>query len=156
MGSILTPSVTDALGLPRYQSPWEMADPYLSLREQDPVKYPYNWHEDSRGVMLDSRVFWIVMACLYVPMTFGGISWMRQREAWQLKRPLLIWNIIASVLSGIGFIVCLLALLDDLSRMTLIEQLCDNTFYARNQYASIVLTLFCQSKVCFYIIYAMH
>lgn len=55
-----------------------------------------------------NRWWWtsIVLAFVYVALIFGGQAWMKGRERFELRRPLILWNVFLALFSIYGMIRC--------------------------------------------------
>ena len=73
-------------------------DPHLNVTTRQ-----YNWFITGRSYFYPRyTLFFACMAIAYYPLMCLGISVMKHREPFQLKRPLLLWNAFLSIGSAYG------------------------------------------------------
>uniref|UniRef100_A0A1X7VQV9 Elongation of very long chain fatty acids protein n=1 Tax=Amphimedon queenslandica TaxID=400682 RepID=A0A1X7VQV9_AMPQE len=81
----------------------------------------------------------IISSLLYLFLVYFGKQWMKSREAFNLKRPLMLWNLATAVFSILGASVCLPAVINSTIEKGFIYTTCISDGY----YGS-------ESSVCFW------
>jgi len=91
-------------------------------------------------------LFFTVGSILYIPLVFLGLRFMRDREPFSLRWPLLIWNAVLSTLSGIGFYHTFFMMRDSLMAVnSLQDQICNHQCFTHR--GALYVWLFNATKI---------
>ncbi|UJR22918.1 hypothetical protein I4U23_025946 [Adineta vaga] len=94
-----------------------------------------------------NRWWWlsIVIAIVYIGLTFYGQMWMKTRERFELRRSLILWNIFLALFSIFGMIRCVPEMIYNLNKEGLEYTICnrDNIYGITGFW----ITVFCWSKI---------
>ncbi|CAF1665369.1 unnamed protein product [Adineta ricciae] len=87
----------------------------------------------------------IVLAIVYIALVFYGQEWMKTRERFELRRPLILWNAFLALFSAFGMIRCVPEMLYNLNKEGLEYTVCnrDNIYGITGFW----ITVFCWSKL---------
>ena len=67
----------------------------------------------------------IVLAIIYIVLVFYGQEWMKTRERFELRRPLILWNAFLALFSAFGMIRCVPEMLYNLNKEGLEYTICN-------------------------------
>ena len=93
------------------------------------LKSTFDWDKDSVGVYEKYAIPIALMAMMYLPAVFGLKQYMENREAFQLKGPLVCWNILLAVFSLYGAIVTLPPAWKKIQSVGTLTAICDSSCY---------------------------
>ncbi len=121
--------------------PSEQIDPH-----DDVINRQFNWYKDARGYLLDNYLFFTIASLSYYPLMCLGVRLMKNRESFNCKVPLFLWNMVISIFSTLGAISLGKLLYHQLSTQTIVDTICDHkTAYTSE--SAYFLWLFVISKV---------
>jgi elongation of very long chain fatty acids protein 6 len=85
----------------------------------------FNWYQEVIGFFDYYHYYYLFAAIIYLPMIWISQQIMKNRQPFSLKKPLFIWNLLLSILSGIGSYYVLTWIYKDLENNSLQENVCD-------------------------------
>jgi hypothetical protein len=114
----------------------------------EPGPFPFEKNYDYFGwaAWANSHFNWVIMSCvLYVILVFWGQEKMRSRPAFELKGPLLAWNLFLAIGSFLAFSRMFPELRHELEEHGLGKALCDGSVHAKT--TAFWMNIFAWSKI---------
>ncbi|VVU94417.1 GNS1/SUR4 family [seawater metagenome] len=121
--------------------PSEQIDPHAQVIDRQ-----FNWYTDVRGFFLEYALFFTIASLSYYPLMCLGVRLMKNRQSFDCKIPLFLWNMFLSIFSTVGAISLSKILYSQLTTLSLVDSICDHKTPYTSE-SAYFLWLFVISKV---------